>query len=443
MDEPPSVSSRPQPASIERRAQRLPREHPQRVDLANEVHARPPEPLTPPERVSYVAVLVNRDERMRERAHLAHLCDRTGAAAPSSEANHFACQVGPLRVRWEGHAEFSSYAFYVHEIGSQAFDEPATTLLPDGWLASIPGQTIAAAHVMVMKHAVDCSYRPLIERWFSNAVVGAQIGDGAAFAFTDFRIGDDGCERFLLLDQDLTPRQAGRMSQRLFEIEAYRVMALLALPLARMEAPRAADAERALAVLTDQIAHRRQGDEALLASLTQLAAQIETAIDASQYRFSAAAAYYDLVRARIAELRERPLPGIQTIDEFMTRRLAPAMATCASVSRRLRELSERVAQASGLLSTRVEIAREEQNQKLLGSMERRARLQLRLQETVEGLSIAAITYYGAGLVGYLARGAHSAGLPVDHDVAVAVAIPLIALAVALALKRVRRAIGSE
>jgi uncharacterized membrane-anchored protein len=149
------------------------------------------------------------------------------------------------------------------------------------------------------------------------------------------------------------------------------------------------------------------------------------------------------VRSRIDELRERPLAGIQTIGEFMTRRLAPAMATCASVSQRLRDLSERVAQASGLLSTRVEIAREKQNQALLASMDRRARLQLRLQETVEGLSIAAITYYGAGLVGYLARGAHAAGLAVDYEIAVAIAIPIIAVLVALALKRVRRKIAID
>jgi len=422
----------------------LPSDHPQRLELANEVHARPPEPLTPPERASYVAVVVNREQREREGAHLAALCERFGLGPPPVDSNHFAVRLGSLRLKWEAHAEFSAYTFYAEGSHSHGFEPPATALLPDGWLASVPGRTIVAAHAAVMKCNGGDSYAPSVERWFSaGTVVGAQIGDGAGFAFTDFRIRDDGYERFLLLDRSLTPRQAGRMAQRLFEIEAYRVMALLALPLARAQTPRAAEAERALALLTEQIAHRREGDEALLASLTQLAAQIENAIDASQYRFSAGGAYHDLVRARIDELRERPLPGIQTIDEFMTRRLAPAMATCASVSRRLRDLSERVAQASGLLSTRVEIARERLNQDLLASMERRARLQLRLQQTVEGLSIAAITYYGAGLVGYVARGAHAAGLPIDYEIVVALAIPVIAVLVALALKRVRRTIGHD
>ena len=196
-----------------------------------------------------------------------------------------------------------------------------------------------------------------------------------------------------------------------------------------------------MAALTDHIGHDRGGDEALLARLTNLAAQVERAIDASQYRFSASRAYYDLVCARIEELRERPLPGIQTIDEFMSKRLAPALATVGSVSQRLRDLAERVARASNLLSTRVEIAREKQNQTLLESMEARARMQLRLQETVEGLSIAAITYYGAGLVGYLANGISAWGYHIDHEIAAAVAIPIIAVLVLLALKRVRRKIG--
>jgi uncharacterized membrane-anchored protein len=231
--------------------------------------------------------------------------------------------------------------------------------------------------------------------------------------------------------------------QRLFEIESYRVMALLALPLARAHAPRILAVERSLASLAEQIAESDGGDEALLGKLTTLAADVESALVASQYRFSASRAYYELVRSRIAELQERPLPGIQTIDEFMTRRLAPAMATCFSVSQRLRDLSERVAQASGLLSTRVEIAREKQNQALLASMDRRARLQLRLQQTVEGLSVAAITYYVAGLVGYVTKGLKASGLGIDPEISIALAIPAVLILVTVALRRTRRKLGAH
>ena len=46
---------------------------------------------------------------------------------------------------------------------------------------------------------------------------------------------------------------------------------------------------------------------------------------------------------------------------------------------------------------------------LLGAMNRRQQLQLRLQATVEGLSVAAITYYIVGLVGYAAKGLKEGG----------------------------------
>jgi len=429
---------------MDRRAHQAPNDHLQRMALANEIHARPTEPLETPERITYLAVAVNGEEREAERAHLAALCAHFGAPPPPDNVDHFSAVLGHLRLKCERHTEFTGYGFYVQGLGPNEFEEPAITLLPDDWLTAIPGRTIAAAHVVVARLGGDEGHATTVARYFPGSpVVGAEIGDGAGYAFTDLQIYEDGYERFLVLDRRLAPRQAGRMAKGLFEIEAYRVMALLGLPVAREQGPRAAEVEQALATLTDHIGRERGGDEALLAQLTNLAAQVEHAIDASQYRFSASRAYYELVCARIEELRERPLPGIQTIDEFMSKRLAPAMSTIGSVSQRLRDLAERVARASNLLSTRVEIARERQNQTLLESMEARARMQLRLQETVEGLSIAAITYYGAGLVGYLANGITAWGYHVDHDIAAAVAIPVIALLVSLALKRVRRKIGYQ
>jgi uncharacterized membrane-anchored protein len=273
--------------------------------------------------------------------------------------------------------------------------------------------------------------------------VGAKIGDGVGYAFTDFRLQADGCSRLLVYDVGFNPHQAGRMLQRLFEIEAYRMLALLALPIARRQSPRIVAIERSLAELTDGIAREGGRDEALLHDLTQLAAEVESGIAASQFRFGACRAYSELVQMRVGELREQRIPGLQTIEEFMARRFAPAVATCLTVSQRLRELSDRVAQASTLLATRVGIARERQNQQLLASMDRRAKQQLRLQQTVEGLSVAAIVYYVVGLVGYVAKAAYSAGVPVRPDLAVGLAVPVCAAVVFLALRRVRRRLADE
>jgi uncharacterized membrane-anchored protein len=426
------------------RGTNLPPDHPERIALANEVHARPYEALHTPQRATYVAAVVDKEEREHELLHLAALCKHFGVTPPPATASHFSAMLGPVRVKWERHAEFSGYTFIVPGDGAQLFDKSASESLPDGWLPGIPGKTVVAAHAELVAHTGHTPDIELVDEHFDGkTIVGSEIGDGAGFAFTDFQIRSDGYVRFLVVDRSLVPRQAGRMLQRLFEIESYRVMALLALPLARAHAPRILAVERALASLAEQIAESHGGDEPLLGKLTTLAADVESALVASQYRFSASRAYYDLVRSRIAELQERPLPGIQTIGEFMTRRLAPAMATCFSVSQRLRDLSERVAQASGLLSTRVEIAREKQNQALLASMDRRASMQLRLQQTVEGLSVVAITYYVVGLVGYLTKGLKASGLDIDPEVSIALAIPAVLILVAVALRRTRRKLGAH
>jgi uncharacterized membrane-anchored protein len=417
-------------------------DHPLRASLADEVHARPPEPVETPSRATYVALLVDAGARDAEQAHLAELCTCQGVAPPPAGATHFSADLGVLRVKWERHGEFSGFTMLARGLGAAPFAEPASSLLPEGWLARWPGRTMVAAHARLVPGDGDLPDADMLAQQFAgHIVVGAEIGEGAGMAFTDFRLHADGFSRYVVCNRSFTPRQAGRMLQRLFEIEAYRMMALLALPLARELSPQLGDTERALAALTERIAAGGGGDdEALLQELTRLAANVERNLAASQFRFGACRAYHELVTRRIAELRERRLPGIQTIDEFMARRLTPAVATVATVAQRMHELSERVAQASSLLSTRVDIARERQNQALLASMDRRAKLQLRLQQTVEGLSVAAITYYVIGLVAYGAKAGKAAGWSVDPDLAVGIAIPIVALAVLLAVRRARQAL---
>jgi len=423
----------------------LPPSHPRRVELNDEVHARPYQALQAPQRASYLALLAEPAEREREYAHVAELCKRYGCQAPPPEASYFVADCGAFRLRWERHGEFSSYTVFADAAGGEPFAQAAADALPPEWLAALPGKLIVAAHAALLPGAEAHPDIEAISPHFSgNTLVGAQMADGGAAAFTDFRIHPDGFSRFLLLDRGMGRRRAGRVLQRLLEIETYRMFALLAFPLAREVGTRLAAAERDLAGITELMVTQESADEpGLLDRLTKLAAAVESALAASSYRFGAARAYYGLVRHRIAELREQRIPGIQTIDEFMQRRLAPAMSTCESVARRQAELSERVARASDLLRTRVDIAREMQNQELLASMNRRARLQLRLQETVEGLSVAAITYYLVGLVGYAAKALKSAGYAIDPDIAMGVSIPLVALLAAFGIRYVRRSAAKE
>src|SRR5215471_15952323 len=160
-------------------AQQLPPDHPQRMELSNEIHARPPEALTAPERATYVAVMVGREHREREHAHLVSLCQHFGVAPPDPEVNHFRAELGELRVKWERHTEFSGYAFFIGGHSDQPFEAPASALLPQGWLAAVPGRTMVAVHTFVSQCTQPSAWSSAVERYFTkHGVVGAEIGDG-------------------------------------------------------------------------------------------------------------------------------------------------------------------------------------------------------------------------------------------------------------------------
>jgi uncharacterized membrane-anchored protein len=266
-------------------------------------------------------------------------------------------------------------------------------------------------------------------------------------AFTDFALHADGFSRMVLVpahEDGPSPRVVGRVAQQLIELEVYRMAALVGLPVARATAAALGMAERELAELAGAIreASREQEPE-LLDRLTRLAGAVESRYAATHSRFSASAAYFELVDQRIRELAETRTPGLQTFGEFMERRLSPARSTCAWVARREDALSERVARVSNLLRTRVEIEQQESTQALLGGMNKRMSLQLKLQRTVEGLSVAAITYYVTGLVSYLAKGAHAIGWPLSADVTAAIAVPVIALGIWWSMRRLHAKVFGE
>ncbi|MDE3010332.1 MAG: DUF3422 domain-containing protein [Pseudomonadota bacterium] len=426
----------------------MPVEHPLRREVNNEVHARPPEAMVAPLRVSFLAMYAVGETRDQGWRKVQALATRFGVAAPADNASHFSADLGAFRLKAERHSEFLRLKVIVAGRGSAGdpFAEPALDAVPADWVAGLPGQLLVSTNVALLPAADGIPDADTIAtRWFGgNQLVAASIAAGAAQAYTDFNIQPDGSGRILIYDHGLTPRQAGRSVQRLVEIDTYRVLALLAFPMARALVPQINRGERELAEITRALVDAQAKDEpALFERLSRLGASIESQQSDSLFRFSAAEAYDTLVQQRIVDLRETRLPGLQTFKGFMGRRLEPAMATCRSVKARLELLSQHLARVNELLATRVDITREEQNQRVLESMDRRARVQLRLQETVEGLSVAAITYYIVGLVGYLAKGAKAAGVSLDVEIVMAVSIPLIAVLIYVGLRRLHASLAKD
>jgi uncharacterized membrane-anchored protein len=424
-------------------APRAPRDHPRRRELNNEVHARPSDPITAPARISYLVLLSEGGERAGERDALLDLLARFDGPAVPEGTNHFSADLGALRVTWEAHTEFVRYTFVVPGAGAGDFSDAALDRVPGEWLAALDGEVMVATHVLLLPApAGEIDLADLSARHFNgNELVGAVIEGGYETALTDFRIHGDRFSRLLVLDHAGGAHQTGRSVQRLLELDTYRLMALMALPLARGMLPELESAERQLTELADALGRARTEDEAeLLDRLSRLQADLSRHDAATHTRFAAAAAYYAVVQSRVRDLREERLDGLQTFHEFTERRLGPAMNTCRAVTDRLDALVDRCARMIRTLSTRVEMTREQQTQAVLKSMDRRVKLQLRLQGTVEGLSVAAISYYVVGLVAYLVDGVEASGLPVDGDLVVGASIPVVVVAVAVAIRRVRHVV---
>lgn len=440
--------------------------HPLRIPLAAEIHSRPSLRLRAPEAITHLAVYAKSDSNadtdnvQLQQEILASFCTYFGVACPGGEAKYFFHDFGRFRLKWECHTEFATYTFVENENGesvsghgvAQALTRVPIGHLPEQWLLDLRGKIMVAAHVVLIKSddTSNITTSPIRQILEGSVLVGSQVLQRGE-VWTDFLIQADGFSRFIVKDQDFLDQQAGRIVQRLLEIETYRMMALLGLPHAQKAAPVLAVIENELVKLTAamtlsggvstdvaQDGMDTDSEQILLRQIIDLAARIEKLSMENNYRFSASKAYFRLVQSRIEELREFRIEGVPTIGEFMERRLAPAMNTCEAIVRRQETLADRIAHTNDLLRTRVGIVQEQQNRKILQSMNTRAAQQLRLQQAVEGLSVAAITYYVAGLFQYAGKGLKAAGLQINPELLTGLLIPLIAGAVWMGLRRLHQ-----
>ncbi|MBW0147832.1 DUF3422 family protein [Marinobacter arenosus] len=401
--------------------------HPLRDDLYNELHSRPFQVLPTPARITQMAVLTTPEQRHQQFLHLQELHRQLGYPVPEQEVGCFEQTFGSLRVRREMHMEFATYTFTnLANSDESPFLETGISPLPEGWLEQLTGTVVAAFHLEI-RPATEDAHGDLayVRQHFEGMrLVGSSPQEGAARVWGTFKLHSDGFGRFMVMNHHMSDSQLGRLTQRLMEIETYRLMSLLALPVAREMTPALNDMDQKMAIITQALADNQDVDEQkLLAQLTNIASRIEAFRAHSTFRFSATRAYHRLVLTRLEELREDELSGHLTITEFMTRRLTPAVKTCEAVSERLEDLSRRVDRASDMMRTRVELAIQSQNQQLLSSMDRRSKIQLMMQHTVEGFSVVAISYYLVGLLKLGLEAMYDAGIDFNKSLVLGIAIP--------------------
>ena len=418
-------------------------DHPQRYATVNELHARPFPSLEVPSTAVYVAIkepvqAQNRD-RGADLAHLLALLDRHGSAHPQPGATHFSGPIGRAELKWESHTEFVTYSAFTKGVSARPFDPAEAEVLPEDWLAAAPGMRLTSVLIRVEPMPeTEAALLARVDEWFvPESLAVSRVVDGAAVVAGDFRIDPAGHMRFAVFVAPGTgPRRVGRIVQRLCEIETYRAMSMLGLMRSRELSGRLNALDPKLAALVSGLDDAEPAPEAALHELLTISAELESLAVQFSFRFGATAAYEAIVTQRIEVLREVRIEGRQTFGEFMMRRYDPAMRTVKSAESRLEAMAERAERAAELLRTRVDVERSAQNQRLLESMDRRADLALRLQHTVEGLSVVAISYYAVSLASYLLKPmAHA--LHIGPEALLAGLVPVVVLGVWWMVRRIR------
>jgi uncharacterized membrane-anchored protein len=421
-------------------------DHPLRYQLANELHARPFPSLEAPCRAAYLAIKQPKDaaqrDRALDRAHLLALLDRFGAQHPSARGDALfrrdrqaQAQVGePYRVR-DLHGLRAGVA-------ERPFDAHTFSVFPEDWLADAPGTRLTSALIRVEEIVGDEGIGDKLDEWFvAESLAVSRVLDDAAVMAGDFRIDPAGHVRFAVFVRPGTgSRRIGRIVQRLCEIETYKTMSMLGLARVRESGPRLTVLDQELTDLMGGMnaEHLKSADETLK-GLLKVSAELENMLARSSFRFGATAAYEALVHQRVEVMREERFDGRQTFEEFMMRRFDPAMRTVKAGELRLQQMAERATRAGNLLRTRVDVERSAQNQELLASMDKRADLQLRLQRTVEGLSVVAISYYAVNLALYL-LGPVEGALGIGKPWLAAIVTPVVVLLVWGMIRRIRQSV---
>ncbi|MCA8882183.1 MAG: DUF3422 domain-containing protein [Rhodobacteraceae bacterium] len=418
-------------------------DHDLRYALANELHARPFPSLKAPCRALFLAIKHPQNAAARDRdldrAHLMDLLDRHGVPHPQPDATHYFGPLGKHMLKWESHTEFVSYTLFSDGVADQPFAGHAFQLFPADWLAKVPGVRVTSALIRVELFQSDADVAKKVVDWFvPESVACSSVVDDAAIVASDFRIDANGHIRMAVFARPETgPNRIGRIVQRLSEIETYKTMSMLGLSMARELTGQMNNTENDLSDLIDDMSSESKPSEATLKSLLKISAGLENMQAKSSFRFGATGAYAALVTQRIEAMRETHVHGRQTLREFMLRRFDPAMRTVGSSEERLARMTDRATRAGELLRTRVDVERSAQNQKLLASMDARADMQLRLQQTVEGLSVVAISYYAINLALYL-MGPVGYALDLSKTAMAALVTPPVVIAVWYMVERIRK-----
>ena len=410
---------------------------PRRVLIDAERHARPPLPVRPSAICQHIVLHGWRENIADERRACLTICEQLGLIPSGSLNDQIQAEGNGVSMKWERHTEFSSFTF-VDEGVSDLGKFELWSERPIGW-ETVPGKLLVSLVIGIeTRKKPSWSRSGLFEFSSKPPLCASKVMSGSTTIESDMALDERGNTRFLVKTDNTEASRLGRLLQRLIEIESYGALCLYAWKDVKDIGPKLENAESWLEGIITRLARKSgESDESLLNDLSELSAFQEETTAKSHFRLNASLAYHEIVARRLEELREERIEGCQRLANFITRRMNPAARTYSAILKRQAETAERTSRATQLLRGRIEVKIGKQNQELLRSMNDRAEAQYKLQKTVEGLSVVAITYYALGILAYVAAvfAAYVGGITVKEIVGFSV--PVVLLFVWLGIRKIR------
>ncbi|MDX1411470.1 MAG: DUF3422 family protein, partial [Nitrospirales bacterium] len=185
-------------------------------------------------------------------------------------------------------------------------------------------------------------------------------------------------------------------------------------------------------VITTQLESATSGTlQNWLTVLTQDFMKVSRMAESMRYKLSASVPYETIVISNLQALQEQPLTSGRLISDFIQHKITGVADGYQQLLRRIDALEKDFEGTISVIRTKVElllqdhnIALQDQNLKMLASVDKTTKSQAILQHTVEGLSIIVIAYYLSGLGNYVFKALQEAGWLENATFASGVFVPI-------------------
>lgn len=209
--------------------------HQLRATMLREVHARPFAAIEAPRRVIHFAFMTDAEHADRDRAAFTTFCESRGQRGPDLQSKYHKLELADCTLRWEQHTEFTTYSWGFSSTDKHPFDTPPTKYMRIMDVLPQPGPHLVSVDLHYLQGKSSTSWRSVFD---ISSLAACQTLDGTAIAATDFGVTTDGFVRVLVLGDKLEASRAGALILQLLELETYRSLSLVGLPIAQTLQPK-------------------------------------------------------------------------------------------------------------------------------------------------------------------------------------------------------------